>query len=202
MGIILAKWIELNVYLSDDGKFNQVLNDLVKPVIKRLYDNGKLLSWHYFREPHLCWRIFGEEWFIEGVKEELDTQLGILEKENPEIYKNHFFGAFCEAGKNYAGEAELYGSNAWQLCYKRWEAGSNLALLLCTQDTEKSIPFHYTRDIHLMENQLGLELSDTITIYLKWVKKLMECDEYYKPYLGTVNDLIKGTWRDSTIKGI
>ncbi|KKL53092.1 hypothetical protein LCGC14_2278900 [marine sediment metagenome] len=194
------KWIELTVTLADDTKFNEVLSILVKPYINSLRNRNIDFNWHFFREPSLCWRIYSNKSQI--IKSELDIRLKELEESNSEIFKNHYFGAFLIDGKEYNGESELYGTDAWELCYKRWETGSNLALLLCTTEPMKSLPFHYTRDIHLMENQLGFELPDAITIYLKWLKTLMGCDNYYKPYLETMSELIKNTCRKSSIKGI
>jgi hypothetical protein len=159
-------------------------------------------SWHFFRELDLCLRFYGDDNLIDALKVEANDKLFGLEKSNPDLFKEHYYGAFLVKDKEYNGEEELYGKDAWELCYKRWETGSNLALLLCTTDATKSIPFHYTRDIHLLENQLGLELPDAITIYLKWIKRLMESDESYKKHIPSMDNIIKQTWRESRIKGL
>jgi hypothetical protein len=198
------KWVELNIILTDYTKFNDVLKKLVVPYINKFKETGKLLSWHFFREPHLCWRILSDALSINDFKLNIDKLLNVLEKEKPEIYKNHYYGAFCQEGKEYIDESELYGKDAMGLCYKRWESGSDLALLLCTANPEKTIPFHYTRDIHLFENQLGLDYSDIITIYLKWLKILMNGEPInsYGKYIPILDSMIKETLKPSRIKGI
>jgi hypothetical protein len=197
------KWLECNIYLKDYNRTNEVLKDFVKPYIKELYDNEVEFTWHYFREPQICLRIGA---YVEAVKlitVELCDRLHQLEGQS-DLYDYHIFGAFAQEGKEYIGEADFYGEDVWELCYKRWEAGSNLALQLITVEPIKSIPFHYTRDIHLFENQLGLEYSDAITIYLKWIQKLMECDKDfdYSKYLPVLQKISKELFRPSEIKGI
>jgi hypothetical protein len=197
------KWIETNIYTNKESQVNDVLVNFVKPYIDNLYNSINRISWHYFREPHIVFRIYGEDETIKIVKEELELLLNTFERNEPEIYYRHFFGAFCKEGDEYKGEAELYGEDAWELCYKRWETGSNLALQLLSKEPIKSIPFHYTRDIHLFENQLGFEYSDAITIYMKWVKRLMEClPDEYKEQIPIIDKMIVDTWKESLIKGI
>jgi len=150
------KWIELNIFLNDYRKFNEVLRDVVKPCIQTLYDGKTLFSWHYFREHHLCWRILAEESVLNSLKDKLDKELLELEASSPDVYKEHFYGAFCEKGKEYNGEADNYGDKVWCECYKLWEAGSNLALKLCTETPQEPIGYHAIRGMHLLLNPMGL----------------------------------------------
>jgi hypothetical protein len=196
------KWVEVTVELQNYEKFNEALKIFVKPLVKKLYSFYKIESWNFFREPELRLRILARYPETDTIKFDVDKTLKYAEKVCSDIFKNHYFSCHGEKGKEYNGEQELYGEKAWELCYKRWEAGSNLALELCTTEPEKSLPFHYTRDIHLFENQLGFELSDAITIYLKWVRTLMNCDESYKQYNDKILELIKETSRESKVKGI
>jgi hypothetical protein len=204
MDNIVYKWLELNIVLTDESKFNQVLKELVAPYIKRLYKASTFKTWHYFREPNLRWRICGEEYCINFAKKMLDELLSKYERTKPKIYKSHFFGEHGVIGKEYHGEQELYGNDAWELCYKRWEAGSNLALLLCTSTQDKSLPFYYTRDIHLFENQLGFDYADAIVMYLKWIKILMNCDpeKRFDKYTDTICSIIKETYSLAKIDGV
>lgn len=200
----MYKWLELTIILNDYNRTNEVLATIIKPYIAQLYSNGVKFSWHYFREPSICLRVYSVDDYIKTIKKELHNILVGCEKEHPELYDRHYYGAFLEEGREYIGESILYGEDAWELCYKRWEAGSNLALMLCTSDATKAIPFHYTRDIHLFENQLGLDFSDTITIYLKWIKRLMECEpeKQYVEYIPILNDIIAKTFKPSSMKGL
>jgi hypothetical protein len=194
------KWIEITVELQDDSKFNEMLKIFVKPFIYELYINDIKFSWHFFREPELRLRILSE--VPQLIKFDLDNNLRGLEQSRSDIFKTHYFSCHGEKDKEYNGEQELYGEKAWELCYKRWEAGSNLALELCTTEPEKSLPFHYTRDIHLFENQLGFGWSDEITMCLKWVRILMNCDKGYELFMENMKELIDKTTRESKIKGI
>jgi len=169
------KWIELTVILKDYSRFNEMLKILVKPYIEELYDNNIIFNWHYFREPSLCWRIYANDLAIDAIKLELNIKMNQLEIDYPDLFEKHYFGAFLKKGVEYIGEANFYGKDAWELCYKRWEAGSNLALMLCTTVSEKDSKFHYKRDFHLFENQLGFDYGEAIQIHSEWVKTLNEC---------------------------
>ncbi len=148
------KWIELIVELAEDSDFNRLLRSLVKPYIADLYTNHVQFSWHFFREPSLCWRFYADDNVIDSICEELSSKLELMEGGEPIITK-YYFGAFLEEGKVYNGESDYYGKEAWEASYKLWEAGSNLALVLLDNPT-KPISFHAVRSMHLMQNQLGL----------------------------------------------
>jgi hypothetical protein len=188
-------WLELNVQVQDD-KFNDLLKSFVKPLITKLYIENILTSWHFFREPQLCLRLRINKADENYVK---DIIKGYLKDSN-----DWYYGAFCEKDKEYINEEPLYGKDAMELCYKRWESGANLALQLCTNIPEKSIPFHYTRDIHLLENQLGFDYSDAIIMYLKWTRKLMECEpeKKFAQYTETLGKIILETYPLRKMEGI
>jgi hypothetical protein len=166
------KWFEITVILTDNTKFNDVLKFFVKPLVSRMYEKEIDFSWHFFREPELRLRFLLRPLISEIMSANMDKQLVNLEASCPEVIHQHYFSCHGEKDKIYTGEESFYGKEAWQLCYKRWEAGSNLALLLCTTTTSKEIPFHYIRDIHLFENQLGLEKEQVIPLLQGWIKKL------------------------------
>ncbi len=186
----MNKWIELNIFLKDYSRTNDVLYKTISPYIKELYDRNLKFNWHFFREPEIRLRIFANSEEIERIKVELDTNLTNLEKLEDALYCKHLFGCHGKEGGEYNGEEEFYGKDAWELCYKRWEIGSNLALLLCAESMGKSLPFYATRDIHLFLNQLGLEPSDEITVCLKWAMILMGNDGIYSPYNQSLKDLV------------
>lgn len=172
------KWLECNIYLKDYSRTNEALNEAVKPFVKFYYTYKKKFNWHFFREPQICWRLFvANEFVVKDIRNDIHKCLKRLEDTKPDLYDYHIFGAFAQSGNEYRGEENFYGKDAWELCYKRWEAGSNLALLLCTSEPEKPLPFHYIRDIHLFENQLGFELPNTIAIITKWLNRLNELRE-------------------------
>jgi hypothetical protein len=150
----MDKWIELNVIPTDDSRIDVILSGLVKAYISRLSGSGTRFHWHFFREPDLRWRILASSGAVDTIKAELHASLTTLEKTEPQTYSRHFFGAHGVPNKEYPGEEDSYG-DAWELCYKRWEAGSNLALMLCTTRSGERRDFHARRDMHLILNQLG-----------------------------------------------
>ena len=183
----MDKWLELVITPNDFSKINRILSDLVKPYIDRLYKDKIHFSWHFFREPELRWRISSLDEKIESIKIELDTKLTELERIEPKIYLKHFFGNHGEPNSCYHGEQEFYGE-VWDLCYKRWEAGSNLALMLCTSNTSKSIDFYTDRDMHLILNQLGYERPyDEALMHLEQASKYVKESIQENPLLDDIS---------------
>ena len=159
------KWILVNIHLKSYNKTNDVLREFVAPYVTELKEHHAFDSWHFFREPAIRLRFFGEEKDIEDIKKGLDSKLSELEQSQSDLYDKHVFGAYEEEGKVYEGEAEYYGENAWPLVYKLWEAGSELTLKLYYTTPEKPIKLHADRHVHLILNQLGFIKCKEIMFY-------------------------------------
>lgn len=158
------KWIECNILLKNKSMetFNEALGKYIKPYLDNLRSRGKLVSWHFFREPHICFRILTHEKYAEDIKQELHMILYYEETIESSIIKSHYYGKHSQQNEEYDGEKDCYG-DVWELCYKRWEYGSEIALALCTSGqsrdmgfspttTNKDVGFHACRDLHLFLN--------------------------------------------------
>ena len=70
-------------------------------------------------------------------------------------------GAHGRRGETYAGEAEFYGAELWDLTSRDWMAGSELALAIVRLEAagrlERPRDFHWRRRVHLFSNQLLLD---------------------------------------------
>ena len=80
-------------------------------------------------------------------------------------------GADGIPGDQYEGEASRYdGPEMWQVTYKDWRTGSDLALALLRLDAEGGLAegraYHLERRVHLHSNRLGLSLFDEARLYL------------------------------------
>ena len=161
-GVMHMKWVECNIYYKDGDKEHGdfVLNTFVSPYVRKLRRDKSFESWHYFREPEIRLRFYGEDAKIDKIHEELDSKLTRKEKKS-EIFLSHAFGRHGENGEYY-GESYLYGIDVWNLVYKSWEALSDVSLKICSTIpyTDRPIKFHAQRFTHLFLNQMGMTLQD------------------------------------------
>lgn len=111
------KWVEVDIYLSDYRRTNEVITETVKELVQAFKDKGWIESWHFFREPQIRLRFYGEENNIAKVKEEIDTKLKEMESTKGELYSCHVFGSHGQRGKEYTGEADFWQDD-WPLVLK------------------------------------------------------------------------------------
>jgi hypothetical protein len=149
------KWIEVNIHLNGYLRTNEVLAGTVKKLVDDFKKENWIKSWHFFREPQIRLRFFGDENNIVKIKEVIDNKLKEMESTKGELYSCHVFGSHGRRDEEYAGEAD-YWHDDWSLVMKLWENTSEFALNLITKGPSKSLDIHGERHIHLLLNQLGL----------------------------------------------
>jgi len=65
------KWIEVDIYLRDYSRTNEVICSFIRPFVERCKTKHGTKSWHFFREPQIRLRFFGEEETISSIRNEL-----------------------------------------------------------------------------------------------------------------------------------
>jgi hypothetical protein len=158
---MLDEWTEVNIVLPTDPV--TLLVDVIDPLI-HVELNGDIDNWHYFWENdpigqlHLRLRV---RWLdpsrIEGYRKLSDT-LGRERSNNR--FSRWFVGNNGVENQVYWPEDQLYGPEVWDLTYKDWTSGSELALAISRFDSRNILTqpreFHWERRAHLYSNQLLL----------------------------------------------
>lgn len=182
----MEHWVEINLF-ADLGVQDDILLGVLWPHVKRLRRKGALLSFHYFREPEIRFRMRlttelemrAQERKLGEIAERLKRR-GLVSKWN--------FGDHGAADKRYVGEEDRYGKNGWLVAQRYFEEGAEAALGLLdlkrksklenvlqskSKDTwgwkgsdewrartEDPVVFHWSRRVHLFTNQLGYNIED------------------------------------------
>jgi hypothetical protein len=161
-----VRWTEVNVMPADPGRPETLLLELVDPLVhERLRDRIDL--WFYFWEPELRLRLRWRDGAdVDATVAELARALDHAVDRGTAA--DWYEGAHGRRGETYAGEADFYGAELWELTARDWMAGSELALAIVRLDAagtlEKPRDFHWRRRVHLFSNQL---LQDEIGLCLQ-----------------------------------
>jgi len=120
------RWIEVNIERPPNISKDEHLTKLVKPVLNKF--RTKIQSWHFLWEGRpwpstLRLRFFGDGKEIEELRQFLEKKL----KDIPHCYGKH---GDCGEGKEYKGEADAWGTKAWEEGIRFLELGSEFALEL------------------------------------------------------------------------
>jgi lantibiotic biosynthesis dehydratase-like protein len=161
-----VRWTEVNIVPADPGRPERLLLGVVDPLVHG-HLRERLDVWFYFWEPELRLRF---RWRADADCDAAVADLGraldraVEQGEAAEWYE----GAHGRRGETYAGEAEFYGAELWELTSRDWMAGSELALAIVRLEAagrlEKPRDFHWRRRVHLFSNQL---LRDEIGLCLE-----------------------------------
>jgi len=170
---MVDKWVEVNIHLNNYTRTNEAIADVVNNLVQEFKSSNLIKSWHFFREPQIRLRFFGEEKKIEEVKRTIDTRLQSLESSRGDLYSRHVFGSPGVPGVEYPGESGFWGDD-WSLVMRLWEETSEFALALISRGAHKPLEIHGERHVHLLLNQLGLDHSyiDTnVEIVIQYVRQ-------------------------------
>jgi hypothetical protein len=151
-----VRWIEVNVVPADPGRPERLLLDVVDPIVHALLGD-RIAVWFYFWEPELRLRLRWRE--DADVDAAVAALAGALDRAAAQgRVADWYEGAHGRRGETYAGEAELYGAELWELTSRDWMAASELALAIVRLDVagrlEQARDFHWRRRVHLFSNQL------------------------------------------------
>jgi hypothetical protein len=155
------EWTEVNIVLPTDPV--RLLIDVIDPLIHVELD-GDIDNWHYFwendpiRQLHLRLRV---RWLDPSQAEGYRKLSDALDRERSNNRFSRWFpGNNGVENQAYRGEDQLYGPEVWDLTYKDWTSGSELALAIVKFDSQNILTqpreFHWERRAHLYSNQLLL----------------------------------------------
>jgi hypothetical protein len=148
----------VNVSVRADERARLLL-DLVDPLVHEQLA-ARIKTWFFFWEPELRLRIL---WTDREQAESARADLaGFLDRAKAEGKLEDWYEAnHGVRGEVYRGEAELYGSEVWELTANDWMSGSELALAIVRFEADGVLKepsgFHWSRRVHLFSNQLWLD---------------------------------------------
>jgi hypothetical protein len=178
-------WIEINLS-ADLEQQDAILLDYLQPYVRKLDRKGDLVSFHYFREPEIRFRIRLRN--LKSKRKEKRALISLSKKliEAGLADKWHF-GNHGEPGE-YVGEQDRYGDNGWRVAQVYFQQGSEIALKLLSlrrrgllenplwakglgnpweggvrnpwrEREENPLLYHWSRYVHLFTNQIGFDID-------------------------------------------
>ncbi len=170
--------------LKDEDK---LLLEAVRPYVEKLKGARALVTWHYFREPEIRFRVRLKS---RASRTRETRALSALAEslERKGLVSEWHFGSHGEKGKEYSGEEDRYGKNGWEVAQDYFEHGSETALMLLNlkrssrlenplwekglgnpweggeknpwrEREEDPLVYHWSRYVHLFTNQLGFDID-------------------------------------------
>lgn len=182
----MEHWVEINLGAEVDVQ-DQILLDVLRPYAGRLERRGELLSFHYFREPEIRFRVRLRN--ATSRKRAMANLARIAEGLSREkLISWWHFGSHGEKGVEYCGEEDRYGVNGWKVTQDYIRQGSETALRLLElkrrsklesplwakglgnpweggdanpwrEREEDPLVYHWSRFVHLFSNQLGFDME-------------------------------------------
>ncbi len=181
----MEQWVEVNLFGPGDRQDEVLLRNLV-PYVNQLKRRGVLVTYHYFREPEIRFRVRLKTAREKArQKAELTKLARTLSRRG--LIDKWAFGNHGVEGEEYVGEEDRYGTKGWAVAQEYFEHGAETALkLLSLREKgglenplwgkgignpweggernpwrgERSDPreFHWSRYVHLFSNQLGFDM--------------------------------------------
>ncbi len=182
----MEHWVEVNLD-AEVGVQDGILLDVLRPHVWSLEKGRELLSFHYFREPEIRFRVRLKNASVR--KKEVKSLSRIAESlVRRKLVSEWHFGNHGEAGADYTGEEDRYGLNGWKVAQDYFHDGSQTALRLLElkrrsrlesplwakglgnpwegggrnpwrEREEDPLVYHWSRFVHLFSNQLGFDME-------------------------------------------
>lgn len=161
----MLPWIEVDIRVKQWDQMNGVILNFVDAFVKSHLDKVKL--WHFLREPspvtgrpEVRLRFSADEKILQDVKLDLESQLLLLEKQQPSLYSSHVFGAHGVPGKDYGPELGDFGIKGWDIFADYLMKTSEVAIRFLRDEplgnSEKPWEHYVERFSHCFWNQLGV----------------------------------------------
>jgi hypothetical protein len=190
----MEHWVEINLF-ADRTAQDKILLDVLWPYVKKLRKTGALVTFHYFREPEIRFRVrLRTERQRQAESRTLEGIAGRLK--DWKMVSGWKFGNHGEERKPYTGEEDRYGKNGWRVAQKYFEDGAEAALTLMNlkrksrlenplwangignlweggeknpwrEREEDPLIYHWSRHVHLFTNQLGFDIEDEVKLTAK-----------------------------------
>lgn len=183
----MEHWVEVNLFaeLADqDG----ILLDVLAPYVKGIKERGKLVNFHFFREPEIRFRVrLNSARAKTSERKAIAALASSLQKRG--LVSSWHFGNHGGPGRMYHGEEDRYGKNGWQVAQDYFRYGSETALRLLALKREGRLEnplwakglgnpweggernpwkereddplvYNWSRYVHLFTNQLGFDIDE------------------------------------------
>lgn len=166
---------------------DEILLDVLKPYVSRLRRKGGMITYHYFREPEIRFRVRMKTAAGRRLQEGTLSEIADAMVEKGLVSEWHF-GNHGDKGGTYAGEEDRYGRNGWKVAQKYFRDGSETALELLELKRKARLEnplwgrglgnpweggdsnpwrgkepdplsYHWSRFVHLFTNQLGFDMA-------------------------------------------
>jgi len=171
-----ASWVEINVLYAKTHQGESTAVLLLEDLNALVVDPEiPWLSWHFLREPELRLRFLTYE--PDKVRLRLREFFRNSRRISPGSYRKVWFGCHGVPGKEYDGEADVWGRD-WPTAMRMYQATSEAAfavlhgrlhpppdLLHPRHLSHKSPRYHAVRYIHLLMNQLGFNWGSEAHLY-------------------------------------
>ncbi len=194
----MEHWIEVNLFAERKDQ-DRILLDVLYPYVGRLKKRGTLLSFHYFREPEIRFRL---KLRTKKAREEEMRGVAALARslQRRGLVSRWHFGNHGEPGESYVGESDRYGERGWKVAQDYFCSGSVTALGLLAlrrrgrlesplwakglgnpweggdmnpwrEREENPLAYHWSRYVHLFTNQLGFGIDDEVNLCAKQAER-------------------------------
>lgn len=147
-------WVVILVYPKNLQSRMNVLLDFIKPTVQELENKNLLMTFHFFFEPEIHFRVRPKE---DGQASQIETIIkNNLTKVQKFIKKADF--------SKYTGEEKAFGIEGWQLAQKYFECCCRISLLYLEVATSRKTPpspqyigdqFNVGKLVHCFLNQMG-----------------------------------------------
>lgn len=182
----MEQWVEVNLR-ADLRDQDGILLDTLWPYVRSLKRRKVLVTWHYFREPEIRFRVrLATAKVRASESKEVQRIANSLKREG--LVSEWAFGNHGEKGSVYAGEADRYGKNGWKVAQIYFQNGAEVALALLRlrrsgklesplwakglgnpweggdenpwRERERDpLVYNWSRYVHLFTNQLGFDID-------------------------------------------
>jgi len=159
-----TKWVAINMKAPENRlEREDLLLNMHADVVFGFRD--KVKSWHFLWEGEpfkhtLLMRFYGDAEIIEMLE---DTMVNLLDRQ----------GIEWKPDEKYEGEADTYGTKAWEYLMKVLHLGSEFAIAIIenerraikTGEFKWSLSGYLERWVHLFMDQLSTQLREDITLF-------------------------------------
>jgi hypothetical protein len=187
----MEHWIEINLFANRTAE-DEILLDVLNPFVEQLRRKRVLVSWHFFREPEIRFRVRlrSRRAKLEATRR-VEVLAGKLLKRN--LISSWHFGNHGEKTGIYMGEEDRYGRYGWRVAQVYFQNGAEVALRLLAlkragrlenplwarglgnpwegggknpwrSRRRNPLVYHWSRYVHLFTNQLGFDLDDEVRL--------------------------------------
>jgi len=197
-GSVTEHWVEVNMSAPLE-KQDGILLDVLRPHVLGLRRRGVLVSYHYFREPEIRFRVRLRTARSKGSEERALAKIADSLVKKGLVDEWHF-GNHGEKGKAYVGEEDRYGKNGWKVAQDYFNQGAETALRLIAlkrrgrlesplwakgkgnpweggsgnpwkERQGDPLVYHWSRHLHLFTNQLGFDIDKEVRLSEKQAER-------------------------------